>query len=327
MKTIDFFNLLAPQLMIVCGSLMCLIGVLGNVLNICVFTLWTRAGRMSSRIRHSNRPSNCPLYLLVSSWSNLVVITYPLLTRIMFDGYQYQITPHTAFVFCKLRYFILHTCDLISLMCICLATFDRYLISSRNAYLRTLNTTKGQTAVLLVSLVLLIAVHSIPVVIYYDVSSKGQCYISSMMYSYYYLFMFQIVLHSFIPMIFLSVLGTLTYQQLRSLSPTVRHGDKQLLRMLILMSIAIILSSIPYGVEQFYYMMISNQIDRSHSSQVFLYHVLSSILFYVNPVTSFYVFFISTPNFRFHVRNLIRVNQHVQHYRMRHQILRQSIVN
>ena len=305
--SMDPIDLLAHQVMIVAGISMLICGTIGNMLNIYVFTLWSRC-RNSSHHLGTDRSSHCPLYLLLSSWANLIAIVYPFLTRIMFDGYDYLITPNTTFIFCKFRYFILHTSDLISLMCICLATFDRYLISSRNAHLRTLNTNKQQTFVLIGWLIVTISAHSVPVAIYYDVSPTGECYISSEMYSYYYLYIFQIILHSFIPMIFLTLFGTLTYRNLKSRSMFARrrhrHGDKQLSRMLVLMSITIVLSSIPYCIEQFIYIMIYHGTDHHRTSFIFFYHVISTLLFYTNPVASFYIFYVSTRSFRVQIHKL-----------------------
>ena len=144
-------------------------------------------------------------------------------------------------------------------------------------------------------------IHSIPNGIYFDVSNNGQCIISSKIYLYYYLWIFQIILHSFIPIIFLTVLSLLTLKQLNKVKQIKRNNDKQLSRMLLLISLAIVLSSIPYCIEHIYYVMISDY----RSSLINLFHVISSILFYINPVYSFYIYYVSTPNFRKEVHKLI----------------------
>lgn len=301
---------------------MCIGGLIGNILNICVFTSWTCVRPNCQRYRRSNRTSNCSLYLLIASWANLLVIIYPLSTRILFDGYNYSLRREDGIVFCKVRYFVLHTCDLISLACVCLATFDRYLISSRKARLRTLNRTRSQAFILLLVIIVLIHVHNLPVAFYYDVSIQGQCTIPSSFFASYYLYVFQIMLHSVIPIIFLSIFGTLTLRQLRSIGHahrrTTRCHDKQLARMLVLISIAIILSSIPYCIEQLYYDLILMEKSPPYSSHVFFYHVISSILFYTNPVTSFYIFCISSRNFRCQVRKLLCITH------LREKLLRSS---
>ncbi|CAF2618578.1 unnamed protein product [Rotaria sp. Silwood2] len=198
-----------------------------------------------------------------------------------------------------------------------MATFDRYLISSRKVRLRHMSTVRKRTKQVILFVIILNSIHSIPIGFYFDVSHKNLCMIESKTFLYYYLWTFQILLHSIIPILFLTIFGTLTYRQLKKIKRTKRKGilssDKRLSRMLLLMSVAIVLSSIPYCIEHIYYMMIPN----AHSKQTsftFLYHVITSILFYVNPVTSFYIFFISTPNFRRQVRRLIFWKRPIYHY-------------
>ncbi|CAF2650286.1 unnamed protein product [Rotaria sp. Silwood2] len=294
--------------MIFVGLLMYIFGSIGNILNICVFTKWCRSKKRSKYSRCYSK-SNSSLYLLGSSISNLIVIIYPLLTRILLDGYEYHIKESNVFLLCKLRYYILHTFDLTSLTCICLATFDRYLISSREVRLRRLITTRKRTKSIILFVLFLFGLHSIPILKYNGVSKTGYCTILSTFYLYYYLYIFQIFLHGVIPIIFLSIFGLLTLKQLRIISKRknrygIMNSDKQLSRMLLLLSLAIILSSIPYCIEQCYYVLF-NENDRTQTSYFFLYHVTSSILFYTNPVSSFYIYYISTRNFRIQVHQIL----------------------
>jgi hypothetical protein len=305
----DRLDLISQKLMIIIGIIMYIFGSIGNVLNICVFYQWSCSKKASKNVR----TSNSALYLLVSSLSNLIIILYPLLTRIIFDGYQYSVTKQTVFILCKFRYYILHTFDLISLTCICMAIFDRYLISSREVRLRQMSTVKKRTKQIILSIIIIYSFHSIPIGLYFDVSNNGRCFIISTKYLYYYLWVFQIFLHSIIPIIFLTIFGLLTFKELKKINQIKRHGilnsDKQLSRMLLLISIAIVLSSIPYCIEHIYYVMISNH----RSSVIYLYHIISSILFYINPVMSFYIFYISTPNFRRQVWRIIFCKKHIRH--------------
>ncbi|CAF0732963.1 unnamed protein product [Adineta steineri] len=315
--------MIAHKIMIISGIFMCILGLIGNILNICIFTIWSRSKKSSHRHTHSNNRSvNSPLYLFASSIANLIIILYPLLTRIMFDGYQYKITQTNVFILCKLRYYFLHTFYLISLTCICMATFDRYLISSRDVHLRELSPTRHRTIIIILIICTLIGLHNIPLIIFFNLSNNGQCIIYSITYSYYYLYVFRILLQGIIPIIFLSLFGILTFRQLKILAQhsACNHinSDRQLARMLLLISITIIISTIPNCIEQIYD-IIMNHTNSKPSSKFFLYHVISSILFYTNPVTSFYIFYISTPNFRTQLRNLITYKKH-HDYLINHQI-------
>lgn len=313
----------ARTLMIIAGIIMFILGSIGNLLNICVFSIWS-CSRTSSTERHIvSETNNSSLYLLASSIANLIVILYPLLTRIIFDGYDYFVSPSNVFILCKLRYFILHTFDLISLVYFCLAIFDRYLITSRNVHIRHMSTTRQKTKQIILFTFILFSLHSIPIVIYYQVSHIGTCDISTNKYSYYYLYICQILLHGIVPIIFLLIFGILTLKHLKNLeNQTHVHShsnhNKQLSHMLLLMSFTIIMSAIPYCIEQIYYdMFVDNNVQQS--SLVFFLHVISSVLFYTNPVSSFYVYFISTQNFRRQVQKLFRCDKH-DHFVVNNQV-------
>ena len=316
-------NNISYQLMIFAGVVMYVFGSIGNILNMWVLIIWSRPPRRSTKHSRSSRTSNSLLYLLASSIATLLVIVYPLLTRIMFDGYQYRVTRKNLFILCQLRFYILHTCDLISLTCICMAIFDRYLISSRHVRLRKLSTRRKRTKLIIIALVLLICLHGVPTAVFYDISPTGQYAILSGVYLKYYRYAFQIFLHGIFPIVFLSTFGILTYRQLKE-SGEPRHprrrvsSGKQLTRMLLLISTAIILSSIPYSIEQFIHVFVPND-DRLESLQFFLYHVISHILYYTNPVSSFYVYYIATPNFRLQIQKILFCREHV-HYVVYYQV-------
>ncbi|CAF1153101.1 unnamed protein product [Rotaria sordida] len=303
------FEYIARQLMIVAGVIMIVFGLFGNILNILVFTNWSRSRTTRNNQLKKIQTSNSPLYLLTSSIANFTVIAYAVTTRILFDGYQYPVTQNNMVFLCKLRFYCLHTFDTISWVCLCMAMFDRYLVSSREVRLRQLSRTRQETKIIILFIICLIGLHSIPIANYYDVSKFGQCIIYSTSYLYYYRYTFQIFLHGIIPIIIFSILGFLTFTQLKMIRNIQNinkniNVDKQLSRMFLLMSITIVLSSIPYTVENIYYLIFADS-SQQQTSYVFFFHILSSILFYTNAVWSFYVYYISTPNFRMQVQKII----------------------
>jgi hypothetical protein len=300
----DLIDDISPKLLIIVGIIIFIFGLIGNILNIYVFPLWSYP-RRAFNSNNVNRTSNSPLYLLISSILNLMIIIYPLVTRILFDGFQYRIPQDNVFILRKFQYYTLHTFDIISLTCICMAIFDRYLTSSRNVRLRQMSSTRQQTYLIILFIICLNAFH---------VSNTNECIVDSRIYLYYYLFVFQIFFHGIIPVSFLTIFGILTIKQLKLIGG-VNHRlkiDKQMSRMLLLMSIGIILSSIPYSIEQFYYVIISHN-NESQSPLIFLLHIISSILFYTNPGYCFVIFYISTPNFRLQVQKLLVCKKLIRH--------------
>ena len=151
----DEVERIAHVMTIVVGISMYVFGLIGNILNIFVFTIWSRSRKQINEFQSPIRVSNSSLYLLTSSCANFLLILYSLLTRIIFDGFQYPKTPMNEFYTCKLRFFALHTLDSISLMCICMATLDRYLISSRKVHLRQLSPTLHRTKQIIIIFIVL----------------------------------------------------------------------------------------------------------------------------------------------------------------------------
>lgn len=309
---VDSLTMDANELMIIVGLIMLVLGSIGNLLSIYVFFMWSfsSSGPAGHRLNQTN---NSPLYLFVSSIANFIIIVYALLTRILFDGFNRSISTSNTFILCKFRYFTLHTLDLISVVCFCLATFDRYLITSRSVQMRQRSTTRKKTMLIILCIIILLSLHSIPIGIYFNLTTTGQCVLNDPIYSYYYLFAFQVVLRGIIPIVVLSILGPLTFRNLRILQHQT-HGhsnhDKQMSRMLLLMSLAIVISSIPYCIEQIYDVMLTRT-SSGESLTPFLFHIIATILFYTNPVFSFYIYFVSTPNFRHQIQKIFHRNQHV----------------
>jgi hypothetical protein len=305
-------DIISHKLMIIIGIIMYIFGLIGNVLNICVFTIWSRPRRTGNENNLNNRTGNSCLYLLTTSIANLILIIYPLLIRILVDGYENLVTENTSFILCKFRYYILQTSLIISLICTCMATFDRYLITSRSVHLRQLSTSRQVTIKIIFIIFILCCLHSIPIAIYYDKSSIGDCTIISIIYSNYYLYFVIICIYGIFPICFLFIFGRLTYKQLINLKQRNNNGNlninKQLSKMLLFQMISLVFSYIPYCVQNVYFSKFVNK-NIYPTSFNLLFKIITIILFYVNPVTSFYIFYISTPNFRHQIKKLFLCKQ------------------
>ena len=307
-------DIISHQLMIIIGITMYIFGTIGNILNICVFIKWSRPRRRTNNEYNlNNQTGNSSLYLLTTSIANLILIIYPLLIRIYIDGYEHLVTNNNSIFLCKLRFYILQTSLIISLICTCLATFDRYLISSRSVRLRQLSTSRQNTIRIIYLIIILSSLLSIPTAVYYNRSIIGDCSISSIIYSNYYLYFVIVFIYGIFPIIFLLIFGRLTYKQLKTLKRTNRNGqlniNKQLSEMLLFQCIALVFSYIPYCIQNIYF---SKFVDKTIYPTSFnlLFRIITIILFYINPVTSFYIFFISTPNFRQQVIRFILCKYH-----------------
>jgi hypothetical protein len=319
---------ISHQLMIIIGIIMYIFGLIGNILNICVFTIWSFPRRTGNEHNPNNRTGNSPLYLLTTSIANLLLIIYPLLIRIYVDGYQHLVTEDDMIILCKLRYYVLQTALITSLVCICLATLDRYLITSREVRLRQLSPTRESTKKILLIIILLACLHSIPIAVYYDRSSTGDCTIFSLIYSNYYLYVVIVFIYGISPICFLSVFGRLTYKQTKSLQQTNVNGhlnmDKQLSQMLLLQCISLVFSYIPYCIQNIYF---SKFVAKNVPPTSFnlLFKIITIIFFYVYPVMSFYIYYISTPNFRQQIKKIILCKTHLHQANNRIHMITQTV--
>jgi hypothetical protein len=93
--------------------------------------------------------------------------------------------------------------------------------------------------------------------------------------------------------------------------------DKQLSKMLLYQCAALVFSYIPYCIENIYFAKFVNRSIYPTSFNL-LFHIIAIILFYVNPVASFYIFYISTPNFRHEIHKIILCKRH--HHIMNNQV-------
>lgn len=94
-------DVISHKLMIIIGIIMYILGFIGNILNICVFIIWSRPRRTANEHNINNKTGNSSLYLLTTSIANLILIIYPLLIRILVDGYQHLVNDNNVIIFYK----------------------------------------------------------------------------------------------------------------------------------------------------------------------------------------------------------------------------------
>ncbi|CAF3908739.1 unnamed protein product, partial [Rotaria sp. Silwood1] len=112
-NTIAWFNYMNVQLNRYLPLPFLVLGTIGVVLNIMIFT------------RRSLFVNSCTHYLLGNTVANFVVLYWVALTRIFSDGYK--IDPSTTSdTFCKVRYFFTYAPRALSTWCILLACIDRW---------------------------------------------------------------------------------------------------------------------------------------------------------------------------------------------------------
>ena len=118
---------IGQQFTICVGFILLFSGVIGNGLNIFIF---------SSVQNYRQTP--CTFYFLVQSIINILYILINLTSRIVSTGYGIDLT-RTSVIWCKTRNFFLSFLSLSSFSCSCLATVDQFFVTSSNVRLRQLS--------------------------------------------------------------------------------------------------------------------------------------------------------------------------------------------
>jgi hypothetical protein len=223
---VDALKLATNQSNIYGGFFVFSIGMIGNILNIIIFTSLK-----------TFRETSAAFYMTVTSAVDIFQLVVGLLSRILITGYNIDPTATSSFI-CKARQFTVITTMLIIFTCMCLATIDQFL-SLTNRW-RHLCDVKVANRVVIVA-VIVCFLHGIPIFIFQDLypppgTGPTSCSFTNTGYSIYYSeFLFPVLL-GFLPLIIRIIFGLLAFVNVRRFQnrqvPIVRlERDKQLTTM------------------------------------------------------------------------------------------------
>jgi hypothetical protein len=236
---------IGQQITIYCGLFLLLIGVVGNGINVLVF----------STVR-TYRTIPCTFYFLIASIYNIAYITIDLSSRIIGVGYGIDLT-RTSICWCKIREFCLVTLSFISLNCSCLATIDQFFATSQNASLRRFSNIKWAHYIVIIIMIIWY-LHGIPILVYYNISPITMtCVNTNAIYTIYGLIYLLVIVCS-IPVLVMVIFGYLTYRNIhltRALAK--QHADRQLVRMILIQVVLVVISITPYGIFNAYALITS----------------------------------------------------------------------
>jgi len=224
--TVNIFKLITNQTTIYGGFFVFFTGMIGNSLNIIIFTSLK-----------TFRETSAAFYMNVTSFVNIFQLVVGLLSRIMITGFNIDPTQTSSFI-CKARAFTLTTTMLISFTFECFGVIDQYL-SLTNRYRHFCNV-KIASCLAFISIIFW-CLHGIPILILSNVSIVGSttqtsCIIQNAIFGVYSSrFVFPILL-GLLPLSIRTIFGILAFINVRSLNnrqtPIVRlERDKQLTAM------------------------------------------------------------------------------------------------
>jgi hypothetical protein len=223
---IDSLELATNESTIYGGFFLFVIGMIGNTLNIIIFTSLK-----------TFRETSAAFYMNITSIVNIFQIIVGLLSRILITGYNIDPTKSSSSV-CKIRQFILITTMLIIFTCMCFAVVDQYLsLTHRWRHLCNVKV----ACRLVIGAIIICFLHGIPIFFFQDLSPSADdnqttCGFTNDGFFIYYSRVLFPVLLGFLPLLIRIIFGLLAFVNVRRLHnrqiPIVRlERDKQLTAM------------------------------------------------------------------------------------------------
>jgi hypothetical protein len=187
----------------------------------------------------------------MASIHNFAYVVINLISRVVSTGFGIDLT-RTSVVWCKARQFCLFTLSLITLTCSCLAMIDQFFATSQSANLRRLSNIKWAHRIVII-VIILWCLHGIAPILFYDIlPTTKTCGISNTGFSTYLLiFLFGLICA--IPCSVMLIFGYLTYRNIhltRVLAE--QQADRQLVRMTLIQVVLVLISFIPYAINNAY---------------------------------------------------------------------------
>ena len=291
-------NNLSRQLFIYGGVCLSVMGIVGSCVNIILFT----------RPRYRRAP--CTLFILIGTFSDLFLLCFALLMyRVLNQIVDYDVVAFNHFI-CKVRLYLVDTALPLPIWCICLSTFNRYCITSRNAIRRQWCTAK-RCQIMVAILVFASAGYRIPDLYYATILSAGSrlvCAVSVSNAAYlnlHYYFTFP-VLATTAPLIVLLILTILTRANIRlfTAQQTASRIEQQLTSMILLQALGAA-CLVPFTINMFY-LTITKFASKSEY-QIAVENLITQIVtlgFYAHYASSFYIYLIASPDIRRSVQSV-----------------------
>jgi hypothetical protein len=247
----------ATQYSFYTGYIIFTLGIIGNAINILVFT--------QLKLFRDNR---CAFYLTVESISSLfyqfINLTLTIFTSIYGDDGTGRFL-----VWCKLRYMLAETAVLITFSMICCTAADEFFSTNYRFNLRQICTMKVARC-LIFTLVSLSIIHGIIFGLFFDIQSSVGCVILNQIFLQYATFFVYPVLLGLLPIVIASFFSLLAFQNVRRIVrrqlPIVRRRlDRQMTAMVLIHVGFFVCIALSYSTYRIY--AINFPVSRSQSME------------------------------------------------------------
>lgn len=279
---------------IIVGLFIYIFGILGNCLNIYVFT------------RPVYRNTTSVMYLVAFSIASCIQILHTLSPRIISDGFLIPVVKSNT-LYCQFRNTISSTASLCAISYPCWASFNQYISTSRNPILRIQWSSKRFTYHAIFATVLFWVIVFLPLGIFSQAISNN-CTYSNSYISIIYTYVVNPIAYSVLPTILftyfnISIINNLRVAPITVVSNTNKRLQRQVQRMLVSQLIILILSGSPFVIQSVYSVAtISVSKEPNRIAIESLIGHITRFTFYLNFVSAFYIYVIMSKEFRKVVR-------------------------
>ncbi|CAF0893376.1 unnamed protein product [Rotaria sordida] len=283
---------------IIIGIPLFIFGIIGNILTIWIFT--------RPRFRHTSSVR----YLIACSVANFIQLAQTLLPRILTEGFKIPLIKSNS-DYCKARGYIAGVATLCSLSFPCWASFDHFISTSRNATTRKYWTSKQFVYCAIFATILFWLIVQLPIVIFTRANGES-CITTNIIHTYIQSYGITPLVYSILPMTAvicfnIGIVKNLRRSRVISFTNMNTRLARQVRRMLIPQLIILVLSGIPFSIHSIYSLAtisMKKSLIQNAIESVILHTV--RLLFYLNYVCSFYIYYIMSSEIRRGFKNLIR---------------------
>ncbi|CAF0987920.1 unnamed protein product [Adineta steineri] len=285
----------ATQYSIYTGCITFSFGIIGNTLNLLVFT--------QLKLFRTNR---CAFYITIESIFNFIYQFFSISLTILTSIYGDDATGRSS-IWCKLRYIVAQTCALTTFYMICFTAVDQFFSTNHRLNLRQMCTLRLGRYFAFVCICFTI-IHSIALGSSYGIQPTFGCIISDHIWVQYSTYFFYPILFGFLPIVTASTFSMLAYRNVRHIVrrqlPIVRRKlDKQMTAMVLMRVIVFVCLATSYSVYRIYTTSfpISQSIPMAYAVGRLIQAIFLSIS-NINFAISFYLFIIFSSRFRRQVK-------------------------
>ncbi|CAF0942765.1 unnamed protein product [Adineta steineri] len=285
----------ATQYSLYTGCIMFSFGVIGNALNILVFT--------QLKLFRTNR---CAFYITIESISNFIYQFLSISLTVLTSIYGDDATGRSA-IWCKLRFILAQICALTTFYMICFSAVDQFFSTNHRYNLRQMCTLKLGRYFTFIFICFAI-IHSVLLGSSYDAQPTLGCVISDHIWVQYSAFFFYPVLTGFLPIAIASSFSILAYHNVRHIVrrqlPIVRRKlDQQMTAMVLMRVIVFVCFVSPYTAYRIYVTNFptSRSMPMAYAIGRLIQAILTSVTM-INFMINFYLFLIFSSRFRRQVK-------------------------